>query len=288
MVRTVIRVSITVLFVAAAAISGEWVWKHYLYSPWTRDGRIRAEVITVAPDVAGWVNEVNFQDNQEVKKGQVLFTIDATRFRNAAEEAKAKMDKAEYALEHAKEQYARRLRLGQSAVISKDDLSTYKTSSNLAHADYELARSAYEKTLIDLRRTEILAPADGTVMNLSLRSGNYAVQGKAVLSLVKKNSMYVTGYFEETKMPLIALGDTAHIQLMSGGAPLTGRVMSIASAIANNNTSTDSQLLPSTQQTFNWVRLAQRIPVDIQLTNVPANIRLSAGMTASVEIDKKG
>lgn len=287
MVRIYARVSFTILFIVAAIFAGQWVWKHYLYSPWTRDGRIRAEVITVAPDVAGWVTTVNFTDNENVKKGQVLFSIDTMRFRNNVEEAKAEMDRTHYALKHANEQYNRRSRLRQRALISKDDLSTYRINSNLAKADYELARIHYEKTLIDLKRTVILAPADGTVMNLNLRSGNYAEQGKAVLSLVKKNSMYVTGYFEETKLPLINLGDTAHIRLMSGGTALTGEVVSIARAIANTNTATDTQLLPATQQTFNWVRLAQRIPVDIRLTHIPSKTLLSAGMTASVEIDKK-
>ncbi|EOF9232371.1 HlyD family secretion protein [Klebsiella pneumoniae] len=288
MLRTAVRVSITAIFVTVAVIAGHWVWQHYLYSPWTRDGRVRAEIITIAPDVSGWVTEVNFRDNEDVKKGQVLFTIDATRFHNAVEEARAKMNRARYAWEHAKEQYSRRLSLSKSAVISKDDLSTYNTNTLLAQADYELAKSTYQKTLIDLQRTEIIAPADGTIMNQSLRAGNYATQGKAVLSVVQKDSMYVTGYFEETKLPGIRPGDRARIELMSGGEPVQGKVISIARAIANNNTSTDSQLLPTTQQTFNWVRLAQRIPVDIQLTSVPRGVNLSAGMTVSVKIDHKG
>lgn len=288
MLRTAGRVSVTVGFVIVAVIAGHWVWQHYLYSPWTRDGRVRAEIITVAPDVSGWVTEVHFRDNEDVKKGQVLFTIDATRFRNAADEARARMNREKYAWEHAREQYSRRQGLSKSAVISQDDLSTYSTNMLLAQADYELAKSIYQKTLIDLKRTEIIAPADGTVINQSLRAGNYATQGKAVLSIVQKDSMYVTGYFEETKLPGIREGDRALIQLMSGGNPVRGKVISIGRAIANNNTSTDSQMLPATQQTFNWVRLAQRIPVDIEITSVSQNLNLSAGMTVSVKIDHKG
>lgn len=288
MFRTAVRVSVTASFVTVAVIAGHWVWQHYLYSPWTRDGRVRAKIVTIAPDVSGWVTDVNFRDNEDVKKGQVLFTIDATRFHIAVEESRAKMNRARYVWEHAKEQYSRRLSLSKSAIISKDDLSTYNTNMLLAQADYELAKSTYQKTLIDLQRTEIIAPTDGTIMNQSLRVGNYATQGKAVLSVVQKDSMYVTGYFEETKLPGIRPGDRARIALMSGGEPVQGKVISIARAIANNNTSTDSQLLPTTQQTFNWVRLAQRIPVDIQLTSVPRGVNLSAGMTVSVKIDHKG
>lgn len=278
------RMIITACFVLAAVCCGRWVWKHYLYEPWTRDGRIRAEVITVAPDVSGWITHVNFRDNEEVKKGQTLFTIDDVRFKNALNESHAKLDKTYYAWEHAKEQLARRQNLIKSSVISKEDLSTYSTNTRLAKADYDLANSNYEKALIDLHRTVIRAPADGVVMNLDLREGNYVSQGKSVLSLIRANSMYVTGYFEETKLPGVKAGNSALIHLMSGGVPLTGTVTSIARGIANNNNKADNQLLPDTQQSFNWVRLAQRIPVDIRLNPVPKGIILSAGMTVSVEI----
>lgn len=288
MLSSAVRMLITACFVVAAVCCGIWVWKHYLYEPWTRDGRIRAEVITIAPDVSGWVTEVDFRDNEEVKKGQTLFTIDAERFQNAADESHAKMEKAEYAWEQAKEQLARRQSLIKSSIISKEDLSTYSTNTHLAKADFDLAKSNYKKALIDLHRTVIKAPADGTVMNLDLRAGNYVSQSKAVLSLIRANSMYVTGYFEETKLPRIKRGDLALIHLMSGGAPLTGTVTSIARGIANNNNKADAQILPDTQQSFNWVRLAQRIPVDISLTSVPEEIALSAGMTVSVEISGNG
>lgn len=284
MFSSAVRMLITACFVAAAVCCGLWVWKHYLYEPWTRDGRVRAEVITVAPDVSGWVTHVNFRDNEEVKKGQTLFTIDDVRFQNAVNESQAEMDKAQYAWEHAKEQLARRQSLIKNSIISKEDLSTYSTNSRLAEADYDLAKSNYEKALIDLHRTIIKAPADGAVMNLDLREGNYVSQGRAVLSLIRANSMYITGYFEETKLPGIKPGYSALIHLMSGGAPLTGTVTSIARGIANNNNKADNQLLPDTQQSFNWVRLAQRIPVDIKLNSVPEDVNLSAGMTVSVEI----
>lgn len=285
---TASRMLITACFVAAAVCCAIWLWKHYLYEPWTRDGRVRAEVITVAPDVSGWVTRVNFRDNEEIKKGQILFKIDPVRFQNAVDEARAKMDKAQFAWDNAKEQLARRQSLIKSSVISKEDMSTYGTNTRLAKADYDLARSDYEKTLIDLDRTTITAPADGAVMNIDLREGNYVTQGKAVLSIIRTGSMYVTGYFEETKLPGIRPGDLAKIHLMSGGEALTGTVTSIARGISNANNQADNQLLPDTQQSFNWVRLAQRIPVDISLTSVPTTLNLSAGMTVSVEINKDG
>ncbi|QSA20441.1 HlyD family secretion protein, partial [Vibrio furnissii] len=148
------------------------------------------------------------------------------------------------------------------------------------------AKAQLHSAQINLDRTQVHAPADGTLINLNLREGNYVSQGSSVISLVKANSFYVTGYFEETKLPLIKVGQTAKISLMSGGEPLTGSVVSIGKAIADSNTSSNGQLLPQVQQTFNWVRLAQRIPVDIKLDPMPEGINISAGMTVSIYLQE--
>ncbi|WP_115720511.1 efflux RND transporter periplasmic adaptor subunit [Gallaecimonas mangrovi] len=280
----ILRIAVTLLFVAVAIIAGTWVWNHYLYSPWTRDGRVRANVVTIAPDVSGWVNQLNVKDNQVVKKGDVVFTIDATRYKAAIAEDQAAVEKAQYSWELAKHKYDRRKQLIAKKVISDEDLETYRINTELAKAAYDLAEAQLAAAQIDLDRTVVKAPENGTIMNLNLREGNYVSKGNSVLSLVKKQSFYVTGYFEETKMPLIHVGQKAVIHLMSGGKPLTGTVVSIAKGIADSNTAANSQLLPQVQQTFNWVRLAQRIPVDIKLDTVPEGVTLSAGMTASIDI----
>lgn len=282
-----LRVAITLAVVVVAIIAGRWVWDHYLYSPWTRDGRIRANIITIAPDVSGWVNSVDVQDNQQVHKGDLLFSVDATRYQAALVELQTQLQSKQYAWDLANHKYERRKQLTGREAISEEDLETARINTEQAKAAFQLAQAELNTARINLQRTVIHAPDDGSIINLTLRPGNYVHQGTAVLSLVQTGSLYVTGYFEETKLPLIHVGQKAKVSLMSGGKPLIGTVTSIGKAIADTNVSSNGQLLPQIQQTFNWVRLAQRIPVDIQLDKIPNDINLSAGMTVSIFLQDK-
>ena len=284
----VIRIIITLAVIVAAVLSGRWVWDHYLYSPWTRDGKIQADIITIAPDVSGWVTALAVEDNQQVKKGDVIFQVDVMRYQAVVNELQAQVRNETLALELARHEYARREKLRESNSISAEELESSRISADMADASLELAKANLASAQIDLDRATITAPVDGTIVNLTLREGNYVSQGSPVLSLVAANSVYVTGYFEETKLPLIHEGQKAKITLMSGGKPITGTVKSIGNAIADSNTSANGQLLPQVQQTFNWVRLAQRVPVDIRLEKVPEGTRLVAGMTASIRLESDG
>ncbi|BES70137.1 HlyD family secretion protein [Marinobacter nanhaiticus D15-8W] len=283
--QKVLRVGLTLVVVALAIAAGTWVWNHYLHSPWTRDGRVRADVVTIAPDVSGWVTELSVSNNQSVEKGDLLFVIDDTRYRAEVAEAQAEVEEKRIAWELARHQYERRQQLTGRQAISEEDLETYRINTESAKASYALAQARLRMAQIDLERTRVDAPADGSLINLSLREGNYVDQGKPVLSLVKRGSFYVTGYFEETKLQLVRVGQPAHIQLMGADQTLTGEVTSIAQGIADTNTTSNDQLLPEVQQTFNWVRLAQRIPVDIALDPVPEGVKLSAGMTVSIDLE---
>ena len=282
--RKTIRVLTTLALVAAAIYAGFWVWNYYLFTPWTREGRIRAEVITIAPDVSGWVTELNVSDNQQVQKGDVLFSIDDHRYRAAIAQAEAHVEHQRYAWDLGKHQYQRRKQLGDGQTISPEDLETARINAELAKANYQLAQTKLKSVAIDLQRTVVKAPVDGAIVNLSLRRGNYVTQGKPVLSLVQKDTFYATGYFEETKIPLIRVGQRARVRLISGGRDLHGHVVSIARGIADANATTNNQLLPQVQPTFNWVRLAQRIPVNIALDDYPEDVALSTGMTATITI----
>ncbi|MEX0606324.1 MAG: HlyD family secretion protein [Marinobacter sp.] len=282
-----LRVGITLLVIAIAVVAGSWLWNHYLYSPWTRDGRIRADVITIAPDVSGWVTQMYIKNNQAVNQGDPLFTIDDTRYQAALAEAKAKVAEKHSALELSRHKYQSHHPLSDSEVLSEEDREIDRINMGSAKASYELAEAELATALIDLTRTQVAAPEDGTINNLYLRQGNYVAGGKAVLSLIKDDSFYVTGYFEETKLQMVRVGQSARMTLMGGDRKLTGTVVSIARGIANSNTSSDDQMLPQVQQAFNWVRLAQRIPVDIALDTVPEDIHLSAGMTVSIHLDSE-
>lgn len=279
-----LRVALTVAVVLLAILAGYWIWQHYLYSPWTRDGRVRAEVITIAPDVSGWVTSLNVTDNQEVKQGDVILKIDDARARTMVEQLKAQVAGNQYALELAQHQYERRRQLSQKdQLVSDETIESARITVKQAEATLKLSQAKLNAAKLDVERSQVTAPQDGYIVNLNLREGNYVSQGKPVLSLVKKGSLYVTGYFEETKLPMIHVGQQANVHLMSGGQPLTGKVTSIGRAIADSNTTSNGQLLPQIQQTFNWVRLAQRIPVDIELDPFDG-VQLSAGMSATIHL----
>ncbi|WP_313009285.1 efflux RND transporter periplasmic adaptor subunit [Stutzerimonas nitrititolerans] len=280
------RIAVSVTMAVAAVLAGMWVWQHYLHSPWTRDARIRADVIVIAPDVSGWVTHLNVKDNQRVEKGDVLFEIDSQRYRAETVERKAHMEHALHAWQLAQAQYKRRIPLGRIKAISAEDLDNARIQALLAKSEYELAKAQWETSRIDLARTQVTAPASGTITNVRLQEGNYVTQGGPAFSLIKAGSFYVTAYFEETKLALIREGQKASIALMSGGPALLGHVESIAQGVANSNTQSDPTLLPQVQQAFTWVRLAQRIPVDIRLDRIPPGTRLSAGMSASVNLQQ--
>ncbi|MBU2979925.1 HlyD family secretion protein [Alteromonas sp. C1M14] len=283
-----LRIGLTFVVIIIAVMSGHWVWEHYLYSPWTRDGKVQADIITVAPDVSGWVTSLAVKDKQTVKKGEVIFQVDTRRYQAVVDELQAAVENKQLALDLANHEFSRREGLKSKNSISAEELESSRISASMAKAALELAQARLASAQIDLQRATVKAPTDGVVVNLSLRQGNYVQQGTPVLSIVAKDSLYVTGYFEETKLPLIYEGQQASITLMSGGEPIKGTVISISNAIADSNTATNSQLLPEVQQTFNWVRLAQRVPVDIRIDSVPDNIRLVAGMTASIRLDTQG
>lgn len=320
------RVAVTALIVVLALALGHALWKHYLYSPWTRDGRIRAEVVRIAPDVSGLVSAVDVRDNQHVRKGDVLFVVDQARFRNAVAQAQANLAAAQAAARAAGanisaaaagaaarqaeyEMYAaqaeRRKRIGD--VISQEDRNDAAATASAARATWQQAQAgghqasaakeqaaaaveqaqvALDRAELDLARTEVRAPVDGYVTNLDLRAGDYAAAGAARLALVDSHSYYVYGYFEETKLPRLHVGDPVDIRLMAGGAELKGTITGIARGITDADNPAGADGLADVNPTFNWVRLAQRVPVRVAIDadHLPAGTILSAGMTATLVV----
>lgn len=281
--RSTIRVVITLSVVLVAIFAGYWLWQHYLYSPWTRDARVRADVIVVAPDVSGWVMELKVADNQQVKKGDLLMTIDRERYQARLDQARAVADTRHQQMLLREHEADRRSRLGAQA-ISAELKENAQITAQIARAEYREAQAAVKLAELNLARSEVHAPQDGQVTNLRLAQGNYVTSGEPVLALVDDDSFYVQAYFEETKLPRIKVGAPARIWLMSGGEPIDGEVESISRGITDRNASPDGQLLADVEPTFHWVRLAQRIPVRIKLLGEPEDMALAAGMTASVQI----
>jgi multidrug resistance efflux pump len=282
--KTVARVLLTLILVTAACAGGYELWDYYLFSPWTRDAHVQADVVGIAPDVAGFVDEVRVKDNQFVHKGDILLVIDRARYTRALDLADATVAARKADMENAGQQAARRAKLTTIA-ISADARETAILSANSAAAAYQQAVALRSTAELDLDRTVVRAPVNGFVTNLTLEVGNYASVGTKVMALIDSDSYRVTGYFEETKMPVIKPGEQAEIYLLDGTPPLRGHVQSIARGITNRDNPDGPELLVNANPTFEWVRLAQRIPVRIHIDHVPEGVLVSSGMTATVVVE---
>ncbi|SEI65104.1 biotin/lipoyl-binding protein [Frateuria terrea] len=327
---SLLRFLVTAAVVVLAVLLGHALWKHYLYAPWTRDGRVRADVVRVAPDVSGLVDRVAVSDNQFVHKGDPLFTIDQARFANAVAQAEANLAAAEAgaraaganisaALASAQarqaeyrmyaEQAQRREQVGD--VISREARSDARATASAARASWQQAQAggnqasaareqaaaaveqaqvALDRARLDLQRTEVRAPVDGYVTNLDVRVGDYAATGTPRLALIDAHSYYLYGYFEETKLPQLRVGDPVDVRLLAGGVHLEGTITGIAHGITDRDNPAGGDLLADVNPTFNWVRLAQRVPVRIAIdaSQMPPGTLLAAGMTATIEVHPRG
>ncbi len=273
----------TLLVLAVAIVAAWWMWNVYMQSPWTRDGKIRAEQVSITPQVSGSITELKVNDNQLVKAGDVLFRIDDTPYHIAVLNAEAQLARMQTDLAKANNEANRRRHLSQN-YISAEDLDTANISVKAARASVAAAQAQLAQAQWQLAQTKVKAPVDGWVTNLSARTGNYATAGQPVFALVDSHSFYVMGYFEETKLRHIQEGAPAKIVLYSGDLTLQGHVSSIGRAIYDQSVETDSGLVADIKPNVPWVRLAQRVPVRIKFDNLPAGLTLVSGTTCTVAI----
>jgi len=279
------RFFVTLVVVALAGLVVWQLWIYYMLDPWTRDGRVRADIVEIAPDVSGLVALVFIHDNQTVHTGDPLFQIDPVRFQLAFQQATASVAKAKATLDQAQSD-ARRVNGLSGNAVSAQSRDQSNTTVLEADAAYQSAMADLGVAQLNLDRATVRATVDGIVTNFSMQPGDFVTAGNAIAALVDTDSLYVDGYFEETKLPRIAIGDSARIALLGGSPAITGHVQSIAAGIADTERDASPNLLANINPTFTWVRLAQRVPVRIQLDHVPPGIRLIAGLTATVQIEQ--
>jgi RND family efflux transporter MFP subunit len=270
----------TLLVLALAIFIGRQLWVHYMETPWTRDGRVRADIINVAADVTGYVVAVPVKDNQLVKQGDVLLQIDPQHYQIAVKQAQALVASRKAAWEMRKVNASRRADLDE-LVISKENREDASNIASAALADYQQAQAQLDAAELNLARTRVVASVDGYVTNLNVHVGDYARVGEAKLAVVDMNSFWVYGFFEETKLPHVKVGDPADLQMMSG-EHLKGHVESISRGIYDRDNPESRELIADVNPTFNWVRLAQRVPVRIHIDEVPEGMLLAAGTTCTV------
>ena len=281
-VQKLLGVAITVAIVVAAGFGARWLWIRYNLDPWTRDGRLRADVVLVSPDVNGLVTDVAVKDGQQVHRGDTLFVVDRPRFELALSQSNAAVAADEAQLAQARREAQRNKKLDNLVTIEQSEESNAKVLE--LEAELEGAKVTRETARLNLDRTIIKSTVNGIVTNLELQPGNYASIGHQVMAVVNTDSLYADGYFEEKKLPSIRVGDRAVVHLMGVDTDLYGTVESIAAAIEDRERSGSENQLANINPTFSWVRLAQRIPVRVRLDRVPPDVRLIAGRTATVSI----
>jgi RND family efflux transporter MFP subunit len=279
-----LKILLTLVMVAVALVLGTALWQHYMLEPWTRDGRVSADVVAVAPEISGRVVELKVIDNQLVHKGDPLFTIDPTDYRLALAKAEAVAENRRQQMQVKAADAQRRVVLSKAGVASAEVTEDFRGSAAIAAADYQEAQVAVNQAEVDLERTVVRAPVNGYVTNLLLRVGDYVTTGHNDVAIVDSDSFRITGYFEETKLAAIRPGAPATARLLGYPHDVTGHVESISRAITDANDGSNRVGLATVNPVFTWVRLAQRFPVRIHIDKVPPDVVLAAGLTCTVAV----
>lgn len=274
---------ITGAVVTLAGLLGWMAWHAYVETPWTRDGTVRAYVITETPEVSGKLVNLPVMADQYVHKGDLLMEIDPTNYKIAVDRAEAVVTQTKADFDNKRAEAARRLKL-TSVEVSQEEQQSYAAQSQSAEAVYDQARASLAQAKANLSRTRIVSPVNGYVTNLFVQEGDYATAGQHILAVINSDSFWVDGYFEETVLGSVRVGDSARVSLTGLGTVLRGHVIGIARGISVPNAQSDPSGLATVNPIFTWIRLPQRIPVRVVLDDVPPEVTLAVGLTATVEI----
>jgi RND family efflux transporter MFP subunit len=277
-----VRIGVTTLAIVVAAILLWRVIVHYQLEPWTRDGRVRADVVQVASDVSGLVDAVLVVENQHVNRGDTLFVIDTKRYELALAQAEESLAREQIANRQARRVDARNHELGNLVAKEQREIGAERVMQT--EIAVRQAQTALDVARLNLTRTQVRAAVSGIVVNVTLRPGDYAAAGQPRMALIDLSTLHVDGYFEETKLPYIHVGARASVRLMGQSQLIIGHVESIGGGIEDRERNASSTLLPNINPTFNWVRLAQRVPVRIRLDEIPRDVRPVVGRTATVSV----
>src|SRR4051812_7135989 len=273
----------TLAIALAALLIALLTWQQYVMAPWTRDGTVRVQVANVAPQISGQINDIRVVDNQYVHKGDVLYTVEPFDFEVAQRTGVATVKQRAADLQVKQVESERRQHLTNLATTAEEQ-QIYAGNAVQAKAALDAAQQQLAQAEINLKRTRVLSPVNGYVTNLLMRVGDFARAGASNISVIDTDSFWIDGYFEETKLARICVGDRAEGKLMGYAQPVTGRVGTVTRGISVSNAAAGAQGLPNVDPVYTWVRLAQRVPVRISIDTVPSGVPLVSGMTATVTV----
>lgn len=290
MMKKIIKILLTLAILGTAAFFAYNKYRDYIDNPWTRDGQVRTQVIQVTPRVNGMVTKIHVEDNQKVKKGDLLFEIDPSQYQVKLNQSEARLQRTLEAAKGTKIEYERvkNIYAKDKGAVSQKDLVRNETNYYKSLADIDSSTEAVNTAKLNLSYTNVYAEVDGYVSNINFQIGSQASANKPILALVDENSYWVFGFFREDAIPEVKVGDKAIVTLLAyPDTPLSGKVESIAWGISHSDGNPGNNLLPSVNPVFQWIRLAQRIPVRIKLDKVPDTVKLRFGLTASVMVLKR-
>lgn len=285
--KLVIKIILTSVLFLSAGYFGYKKYQEYFSNPWTRDGQVRAQVIQISPRVSGTVTLIAIKDNEFVKKDRLLFTIDDSPFVIEIAKTKTELKREKVNVRSTKIEYDRVKGIVKrdKGAISQKDLIRRETNYLSALAKIDTLKEKLNAAKLNLTFTKVYASVDGYVSNINFQIGTQAVANKPILALVDVNSFWVFGYFRESMIGDIHIGDSAKVILMAyKEKPISATVESIGWGIAHSDGNPGANLLPSIKPVFQWIRLAQRIPVRIKLDTLPKGVELRVGLSASVMI----
>ena len=286
--KKVVQILLTLAILGTAGWLGWQKWRHYTQNPWTRDGQVRSQVVQITPRVSGMITAIHVTDNQHVKKGDLLFEIDPSPYILKVRQAEARLKRTIEASRGTKIEYERvkKIYAKDPGAVSQKDLLRNEVNYYKSLADIDSAKEALNAARLNLSFTKVYAPVDGWVSNINFQIGSQATANKPLLALVDEHAFWVFGFFREDVLAPIRVGDRAVVTLMAyPDTPLFGRVESIAWGIAPSDGNPGANLLPAVKPVFQWIRLAQRMPVRVKLDEpLPDNVKLRVGMTASVRV----
>src|SRR6267378_3513453 len=282
-VRKTLKTVATLLILVLAGAAALVIWDSYVTAPWTRDGSVRVQVARIASQVSGQITEVRVVDNQYVHQGDVLYVIDPFDFQVALDTGNAQLRQKAADLQVKQMEAERRQHLSNLATTPEEQ-QLFAGNAIQAQAAFDAAQQQVAQADINLKRTQVRSPVNGYVTNLLMRVGDYAQAGTNNISVIDADSYWIDGYFEETKMAHVCVGDRAEAALMGYRDPIVGRIQTVTRGISVSNATPSTQGLPNVDPVYTWVRLAQRVPVRIKITDIPPGIPLVSGMTATVTI----
>jgi len=285
----IIKILLTLSIIALAAFFSYNKYEAYIDNPWTRDGQVRTQVIQITPRVNGMVRKIHVVDNQKVKTGDLLFEIDPSQYQVKLNQAEARLQRTREAAKGTKIEFERvkNIYAKDKGAVSQKDMVRNETNYYKSLADIDSSEEAVNTAKLNLSYTKVFAEVDGYVSNINFQIGSQASAGHPILALVDENAYWVFGFFREDAIPEVKIGDKAMVTLLAyPDTPLSGKVESIAWGIAHSDGNPGNNLLPSVKPVFQWIRLAQRIPVRIKLDKLPENVKLRFGLTASVMVLK--